>query len=377
MPLIQVVPAALLAGALMYCALVAYAALHYLRTKPRKRPAGAPPISVLKPLAGAEPGLERNLRSFFEQDYPGFELLFAVREASDPAAAVVEALLREYPGVRARLIVAGEPPYPNAKVHSLDRMMAEARHDLLVMSDSDIRVTPDMLQRVAAEFEDSRLGLASCPYRAVPGGSFWSLLEALGMNTEFLGGILVARVVEGMRFAVGPTIVARRAAIASIGGLDRVKDYLAEDFALGRLVARSGWRVSLSPCVVEHHIGSQSLRASSRHRLRWTRSTRRSRPAGYVGQVFTNPLPWALLLVAVDTSWWPALIATAVMRALAAWAAAGWVLHDPLTARRWYLVPVQDLAAFAYWLAGFFGNRVHWRQKTYELLPDGRFRCLR
>ncbi|MFB3775969.1 MAG: bacteriohopanetetrol glucosamine biosynthesis glycosyltransferase HpnI [Bryobacteraceae bacterium] len=372
MALLAVLLLAVVAGALVYSALVVFAAHHYLAVKPPGL-RGAVPVSVLKPLAGAEDGLERNLRSFFELDYPDFELLFAVREPADPAAGVVERLRREYPGVAARLIVTGEPPYPNAKVFSLDRMLAEAGHDLLVMSDSDVRVTPDMLRIVAAEFQDERLGLATCPYRAVPGRGFWSLLEAIGMNTEFLSGILVAKIVEGMKFAVGPTIVARRAALASIGGLVRVKDFLAEDFVLGKLVAESGWRVALSSYVIEHHIGGEGLAASVRHRLRWVRSTRRSRPSGYIGQVFTYPLPLALLLVAVESSWWPLLIAAALLRALSAWAVAGWVLRDSLTLRRWYLVPVEDLVSFAFWMAGFFGNTIQWRGRTYCLRPDGRF----
>jgi len=393
MALISVLLLAVLAGGIVYCLLTVFAARQYLSVKPPALSA-TPPISILKPLFGAAEDLEQNLRSFFEQDYPGFELLFAVRTQDDPAFGAVERLRRQYPAVPVRVLLTGDPPYPNDKVYKLERMAAEARHDLLVMSDSDIRVTPDMLQVVAAEFDEPQLGLATCPYRAVPGPaikesgdtpgrlgffglpglSFWSVLEAIGMNTEFLGGILVARIVEGMKFALGPTLVARRAAIATIGGLDRVKDYLAEDFVLGKFVAESGWRVSLSSYVVEHHIGSQSFRANARHRLRWVRSTRRSRPAGYVGQVFTNPIPLALLLVASDASWWPVLIATALVRALAAWAVAGWVLHDPLTARRWYLVPLQDLLSFVFWVAGFFGSTVQWRGRTYDLLTDGRFR---
>ncbi len=372
MALIPVLLLAILAGALVFCILAAYAAHHYLAA-PRAELRATTPVSVLKPLAGADEGLDQNLRSFFEQDYPDFELLFAVREPSDPAMGVVEKLRSEYPRVPVRLIVTGEPPYPNAKVFSLARMVAAARHDLLVMSDSDIRATPDMLRVVASEFQDERLGLATCPYRAVPGRSFWSALEAIGMNTEFLAGILVARIIEGMKFAVGPTIVVRRAALLSIGGLDRVKDFLAEDFVLGKFVAESGWRVILSSYVIEHHIGSQGFRANARHRLRWMRSTRRSRPSGYLGQVFTNPLPIALLLVAAAPSWWPALLVTALFRALAAWAVAGWVLHDSLTARRWWLVPVQDLVSFAFWLAGFFGNTIQWRGRTYYLRADGRF----
>ncbi len=376
MELIAVPLLVLLAGSLVYCLLVAYAARHYLAGR-TSATADSPPVSVLKPLAGSDEGLEQNLRSFFSLDYPEFELLFAVRESTDPAVRVVQKLQSEFPGVPARLIVTGEPPYPNAKVYSLDRMLAAARHDLLVMSDSDIRVTPGMLRSIAGEFADPRLGLATCPYRAVPGPSLWSTLEAIGMNTEFFAGVLVARIVEGMKFALGPTIAARRAALAAIGGFDRVKDYLAEDFVLGRLVAEAGWRTSLSGFLIEHRIGSQPFRSNMGHRLRWMRSTRRSRPAGYVGQVFTNPIPLALLLVATSPPWWPLLLATLALRALAAWAVAGWVLHDRLTARRWWLVPLQDLLSFAFWLAGFFGTSIHWRGRTYRLLSDGRFELKR
>jgi ceramide glucosyltransferase len=149
------------------------------------------------------------LQTFFAQDYPSFEIVFAVREESDPAVGVVEKLRREYPHVPTRLVVTGEPPYPNAKVFSLD-LISVAANDLVVMSDSDIRVTPDLLRIVAAEFQDARVGMATCPYRSVPGESIWPRLEATGLNTDFWGGILVARVLEGMKFAVGATIIARR-----------------------------------------------------------------------------------------------------------------------------------------------------------------------
>ena len=364
--------AVLAAGGIVYCVLVVVASWRYLRVKPA--PAlEREPVSILKPLAGADEGLEDNLRSFFEQDYPAFELLFAVREARDPAVEVVNRLRAEYPHVPARLLVTGEPPYPNAKVYSLQKMTAEAAHDLLAMSDSDIRVTPDFLRTVTAEFQDSRLGLTTCPYRALPGPSFWSMLEALGMNTEFLGGILVARMLEGMRFAVGPTIVGRKRVIAALGGWDRVKDYLAEDFVLGKLAAEAGYGVGLSSYVIEHHIGSQPLAANAKHRLRWARSTRRSRPAGYIGQVFTNPLPAAMLLVALAPEWRPLAALTLAARAAAGWAVAGWVLHDPLCARWWWLVPVQDVASFLFWAAGFFGNSIVWRGRKYVLKRDGKF----
>jgi len=173
---------ALIVGSLVYCVLTIVAAIQYRAVRPQPSTA-APPISILKPLAGVDDGLEANLRTFFDQDFPTFEILFAVRSEKDPAIPIVEKLRAEYPAVPSRLLVTGEPPYPNAKVFSLDRMLSAARYDLLVMSDSDIRVTPRMLATLAAEFADPQLGLATCPYRAVPGRSLWSTLEAVGLNT--------------------------------------------------------------------------------------------------------------------------------------------------------------------------------------------------
>ena len=362
----------LLAGALVYSALTVIAALRYLAVRPPELRA-TEPISILKPLAGLDPGLEANLRTFFEQDYPAFEILFAVREADDPAVAVVEKLRQEYPSVPSRLLITGEPPYPNAKVFSLDRMLHASAHDLLVMSDSDIRVTPTLLRTIAAEFQDPKLGIATCPYRAVGGPSFWSKIEAIGMNTDFLAGILVARMLEGMRFAVGPTIAARRRVIESIGGFDRLKDYLAEDFVMGRFAAEAGHGVSLSSYVIEHHIGSADFSHTAAHRVRWTRSTRRSRPAGYVGQLFTMPLPLALLLTAWNPALWPVLLVALAIRGVAAWAVSELVLHARIN---WLLLPLEDIAGFCFWIAGFFGNTILWRGRRYMLESDGRFRLI-
>ena len=363
----------LVAGSLVYCILTVVAAEHYRAACPPK-PDTLPPISILKPLHGVDLGLEENLRTFFEQNYPRYEILFAVRSPEDPAIAVVERLRTAYPAVPSRLIVTGEPPYPNAKVFSLDRMLAAACYDLLVMADSDVGVTPTLLSTFAAEFQDEKTGLSTCPYRAVPGPGFWSRLEAIGLNTEFLSGVLVARLLDGMQFALGPTIAARRQTLLDIGGFQAVKDYLAEDFVMGKLAAERGWRVILSSYVIEHHIGSQAFASNMRHRLRWNRSTRRSRPWGYIGQVFTNPLPLALLLYAIRPAWWPVFLVTVALRAFAAWATAGRVLHDPLTRRRWWLVPFQDIVSFLLWLAAFFGNTILWRGRKYHVLSDGRFR---
>ena len=376
MAVITTVLLALLVGSLVYCVLTVLAARRYLAAQPP--PLRSPiPISVLRPLSGLDEGLEENLRSFFEQEYPAFEILLAVHRADDPAVAVVEKVKSEFPdGPPTRLIVTGEPPGPNAKAFSLECMVAAAQHPLLVMSDSDVRVTREMLECVASEFQDERVGVVSCPYRAVPGRSFWSRLEAIGMNTEFLGGVLVARLLEGMKFALGPTSAARREVLEGMGGFGRLKEYLAEDFVMGKLAAEMGYGVLLSSYVIEHRIGTQRFGANLRHRLRWARSTRRSRPVGYWGQVFTNPLPLALLLWAAEPRAWPLVVISGAFRAAAAWAVAGWVLHDLLTRSRWWLVPFQDLLSFFVWIAGFFGNTIQWRGRKSYVSTDGRFQVV-
>jgi ceramide glucosyltransferase len=348
------------------------AARKYLST-PRANLHSIEPVSILKPLAGLDPGLESNLRTFFAQEYQAFEILFAVRSEDDPALEVVRKLQAEFPRVRSRVFITGEPPWANAKVFSLQTMLAEAANDLVVMSDSDIRVTPQLLTRVAAEFQDRSVGVATCPYRAVAGKSVWSRMEATGMNTVFISGILVARMLEGMQFAVGPTIVARRSVLESIGGFERLKDYLAEDFVMGKFAADAGHGVILSSYVVEHHIGSSDFRHNASHRLRWARSTRRSRPLGYLGQIFTMPLPLGLLAWADNPAWWPLALLGAAASFAVAWTMSRRILNVRL---EWALVPLQDIAEFLFWIAGFFGNKIWWRGRRYRLYPDGRFELL-
>jgi ceramide glucosyltransferase len=366
----------LLVGSWVYCVLTSIAARRYLAISPPSL-TPCPPVSVLKPLCGQDDRLEENLRSFFTQDYPDYEILFAVHGLDDPAVAVVEKVGREFPqGPKVHLIETGTPTVPNAKAHSLGHLVARAQHNILVMSDSDVCVPPDLLRRMAAEFQDSAVGVVTCPYRAVPGEGFWSRLEAIGMNTEFLSGVLVAWLVGDMDFALGPTLAARREVIEAMGGFTELGHYLAEDFVIGNRAPRLGYRVVLSSCVIEHRIGSQTFKGNLRHRLRWARSTRRSRPAGYWGEIFTNPLPLAVLVCLAAPRLWPLLAVTALFRALAAWSTAEWVLHDSLTRNRWWLIPFQDLISAVVWVAGFFGNTIDWRGRRYRLLRDGRFQFL-
>lgn len=366
--------ALLVAGSLLYCALTLVAVRRFL-TVSRPSAGSFPPISILKPLCGTEEGLEENLRSFFEQRYPQFEILLGVHRADDPAALVVEKLQKEYASrVQARLFVTGDSPVPNAKAFSLKRLVREASYELLVMTDSDVRVTPDFLYHLAKEFSNPNVGLVSCPYRAVPGRSLWSRLEAIGMNTEFLAGVLIARIVEGMKFALGPAIAVRQSVLEALGGFAYLQEFLAEDFVMGQRTAELGHVVLLSSYIIEHRIGSQGMWRNLSHRLRWARSTRRSRPAGYWGQIFTYPLAWALFLCLAYSPAWPVLLFTLAIRACAAWATASSVLHDSFPLARWWLLPVQDLLGFFVWLGGFAGDTIVWRDRECTVLRDGRLR---
>jgi ceramide glucosyltransferase len=364
--------AVLLTGSVVYCVLIVLATRRFLSAS-LPMPGTKPAVSILKPLCGHDEGLEENLRSFFVQDYPEYEVLFGVHGLDDPAVPVAEKIMAEFSSrISSKLIVTGESPIPNAKAFSLNRMVREARHDVLVMSDSDVRVTPGLLSHLAQEFQDQGIGLISCPYLAVPGKSLWSRLEAIGMNTELLGGVLVARMIEGMRFALGCTVAVRRSVLENMGGFGYLQEFLAEDFVIGKRAADLGHGVLLSSYIIEHRIGSQSMLRNMGHRLRWARSTRRSRPAGYWGQIFTYPLPWALLLCAAYPSAWPAIVVTFAVRSAAAMATARYVVHDPVTQKQWWLLPFQDVIGFLMWISGFVGDTIVWRDRKCTVLRDGR-----
>ena len=365
-------------GCAYYVIVVAAAQRFVARRRGRQPPNSVSiPFSVLKPLAGCEPELAENLQSFFALDYGDYEILFAARDKDDPALVSAEALCRRRPTPPSKVLVAGEPPCPNLKVHSLAVMTRSSTGDVLVISDSDIRADSSLIADLATEFRDPRVGVVTCPYRAAAGRSAWSRLEAVGMNTEFWSGVLAAQLLTPMDFAVGPTMAIRRSCLEALGGWDAFRDFLAEDFQLGRRARLAGYDVRLGTHVVEHRIGSQGLTTNFRHRLRWRRSTRRSRPVGYWGEVFANPLPWALVLPVAASgaawSWW--LLGTcAVLRLLAAIAVGRYALQNTGFLRHCWLVPIQDTLSLAVWVAGLFGKRVTWRDRTYELTRDGRLR---
>lgn len=363
---------ALLLGSVVYCVLVVIAAARYLQSGvPRMRK--LPAVSVLRPLAGAEDNTEANLRSLFEQRYPDFEILLSVHDESDPATPIARRVIAAYPQIPARLIIAGESPFPNAKVWSLRALLADARNETILMTDSDIRIEPNGFVTISSELGQPDVALVTCPYRATAGPRFWSRVEALGLNTEFLGGVLTARMLGGMDFAVGCTIATRRTELAAIGGLENLQRYLAEDFVMGSLTRQRGKTVVLSRCIIEHYIGNDSFQKNWKHRLRWARSTRRSRRIGYLGELFTKTTALALTLWIVAPEAWEFALLALIFRAGAQWATGVWVLADPHVARYWWLLPVEDIAGFVTWVLGFFGKTIVWRGRKLVLARDGSF----
>jgi ceramide glucosyltransferase len=350
--------------------------------KLRERPGFTPPLTLLKPLHGAEPDLEANLATFFEQDYPQYEILFCARSPEDAGLETARHVAAQYPHVPARFFATGEPEYINAKVASMELMEKEAAHEILVISDSDVRVTPDYLRAVALPFADARVGAITCPYRGVAAeGGLWARLEAVGMSVEMTAGVLVARMMEGMQFTLGPTMAFRRETIRRIGGFCVTANYCADDFVLGNETWKLGQTVVLSHHAIDHMVINSSFASSLKHQVRWMKSTRFSRPKGHFGTALTFSLPFGLLgwiaAAAMGHPWWGiVLLAWSVATRLALSLAAGRaVVRD----RSWFgllvLYPIRDLMGFCFWAASYGSSKVLWRGRIFQLLPGGKMRA--
>jgi ceramide glucosyltransferase len=337
-----------------------------------------PPVAVLKPLYGMEPLLEQNLTSFFRQDYPCFELIFGARRATDPALQVVDALRRKYPGTKARVILTGEPAFPNAKVHALEKMVAAARYPYLVITDSDVQVNANFLAQVVTPLLDSRVGMVTCIYRGVPTGGLWSRLEALGMSVEMSSGVFVGEMLEGMKFALGPGMATRKDVPAGVGGMKVLGGYCSDDFVLGRLVDAGGKRVLLSRQIIEHAAINRSAGASLAHQLRWMISTRFSRPLGHAGTGLTFAMPFGLLGLAAGIAMgrWTLgceLLGLAVLNRVLQSVVIGWgAVRDWRSLWFCWLYPVRDLLGFFLWVAGYLGTEIVWRGQRYQLAAGGK-----
>jgi ceramide glucosyltransferase len=348
----------------------------------RARTAGSPaqfrpPVSILKPLCGADPNAYESFRSHCVQEYPDFEIIFGVSDPEDAAIPIVRQLMNEFPQRKIQLVLCSKFLGSNYKVSNLIQMLPMASHRFILVNDSDICVRWDYLQRVMQEFSDGRIGMVTSLYRGIAANTIGSKLESLGISTDFIPGVLSARQIEGgIHFGLGSTLAFRREALESIGGFESVADYLGDDYELGRRVAGTKYSVALAQCVVDHYLPDYSLRDYLRHQLRWARGTRNSRPRGYTGLFLTFGLPWAILavLAAPGAAWaWSLLGLTLVARYAVAVTVGIGVLGDRRLLRYFWLIPLRDLIGVGIWLASFAGRRVVWRGNQFTL-ENGKLR---
>ena len=368
----------------IYCGMVLAAAARFGLRKRRedRMPADfLPPLSVLKPLHGTEPGMERNLETFFEQDYPDFELLFCARFDMDAGLELARTVAQRYPQVAVRFETCGEPipKFHNAKVFSLAKLDSVTKHDDYITSDADVRVEPNYLRRMVQTLKDPHVGLASCVYlgTAHEGAGFASRLDAVGKSVEMTSGVLVADMIEGTRFALGATMAVRRKSFQEVGGFNELGQFYADDFVLGNRLAAQGTGVLLATHIIRLMVQDSPFWLSFRNQLRWMQSTRRSRPWGHLGSGLTFAVPfglvgllWGLLAghALLGLLW---LLVSVVNR----WLQAGailWVMGDPQWMRGTLIYPLRDLLGSLLWVASYGGENFYYRGKVYKLKEGGR-----
>jgi ceramide glucosyltransferase len=350
--------------------LIIFAALRFfrrLRATPRDF---TPPLSVLKPVHGLDPEAYENFASFCCQDYPQYEVLFAVANEQDPATPVIRKVIADFPALPIRLVVGAKKIGSNDKVNKLCAMAHAARHDVLVQSDADIRVMPGYLRSVAAPFSNPKVGATTSLFTGIPTRSLWPELEAIYLSTDFMPAVLMARQLEGVHFALGASVAVTRQSLAEIGGFEALANEAADDYELGYRIAARGHRVELVDGTVKTWCSLATLHDFFIQRLRWAIMARQSRPLGYVGLIFAQGLPWTILAALVSPTRLVAggfVAAYLLLRMGTVWTMGIWGLHDDLLKRRWWLVPLWDAFAFLIWLISLFWNRVRWRGVEYRV----------
>ena len=372
---IEIIAVAGTVASIVYYGLCLYSAAAVLRgSQAAPSPQNTPPVSILKPLKGTDPEMYESFRSHCLQDYPEYEIVFGVSDAEDPAVELVKRLQVEFPQRAIRLVVCDKNLGSNTKVSNLVQMLPEARYQYLIVNDSDIRVERDYLQRVVPPLTDPQVGMVTCLYRGVASATLGSRLESLGISTDFCGGVLAARLLEGIRFGLGSTLVFRRSDLNAIGGFEALLDYLADYYEIGNRIVALGLEGRLSKVVVETFLPPYNAREFVDHQLRWARTVRDARRWGYLGILWTFGLPWALLalIAAHGAAWaWGLLGATAIMRLAMALVVGRVVLEDRHVVPFLWLVPLRDFVALMVWMASFAGHTVAWRGDSFTL-KDGR-----
>jgi ceramide glucosyltransferase len=368
-----------IAGALFFYVVGYYGARNFFgrarRAAGRERDdASLPTVTILKPLKGLDVDLYENLSSFCRQDYPTFQVVFGVADADDPAVGVVRKLQAHYPSVHIDLVIDGRVYGTNYKISNLHNMYRAAKHDVIVIADSDIRVRSDYLRRLVTQLDDPQVGLVTTLYRAVTTGGLPTLVESLFINTDFAPMVLVARVVEKPSYAFGATMALRRSMLDAIGGFLPLANYLADDYYLGHRIAARGYRLALSDVVVETVLAVGGWRRLFDHQLRWARTYRNCRPGGYLGSILTHGTMWATLNLLYNHFSPLACVIAAVVygvRTSIASSIANRYLHAPLRWHEALLVPLKDLFVSTVWVLCFLGDTVHWSGHEFRVLKDG------
>jgi ceramide glucosyltransferase len=366
-------------GTLFYLIAI-YSALAFLissRRARRKGTAFTPPVTLLKPVRGTDLGAYECFRSHCVQDYPEYEIIFGVGDENDPAIPLIEKLMAEFPERKIRLIVCSKRFGMNRKLNNVLQMLPEARYQHFVLNDGDIQVPHDYLRRVMAPLADEKVGLVTCLYNAVHANTLGSRLEAVGIATDFAAGVLTSRQLEGgVHFGLGSTLAFSQKSLESIGGLEPLLDYIADDYQLGRRISAAGYTVVLGDVSVETWLPAYSFSEFFSHQLRWARSTRNSRPWGYLGLLLTFGLPWAIIaaLLAPGAPWSLDVLAVALgARLLMAFTVDALVLRDKKFLGKLALVPLRDLVALVLWFTSYGSHEVSWRGSSF-VLEKGKIR---
>jgi ceramide glucosyltransferase len=357
-----------------YITAILAAVRFFRRERAKQLAAFTPPVSLLKPVRGVDFGSYENFASFCEQDYPEYEILFCVNEMSDAAVPVVEKVMKDFPGRRIRIFSSAPQIGSNRKVNNLALLTREAKYEILLQTDGDVRVGPNYIRELVAPFADSEVGVASCFYRAIAQKNFWAEFEAVGTASDYFAGVLVAEWKEGITFALGASVATTKSWLAKVGGYESIANLLADDYELGNRVHRADGKVLLCREPVWTMYPAQGAKGFWDHQVRWAKTTRLCRPGSFIGLLFTHGLPWALLAAAVAPSAWIAgsyLLAYLLLRFAMAWVVGIWGVNDDVLRRRFWLIPLRDLFSFAVWLAAFGSKRVTWGGLEY-VTKDGK-----
>jgi len=369
----------------LFIGLASFATLYYIfalrcvvaffSRKPSRPSDWAPPVSILKPVKGLDEEAFENFVSFCRQDYPAYQVLFGVESKEDPAVPIIHRLIQAFPELDIQLIVVESVRAANQKVGVLAALTQRARHDLLIISDSDIRVSPNYLKEIVAPFQELKVGMVTCLYRAPGAKNLPAALESLTIHLDFFPAVLVAERLEGLGFGLGATMAIRRNALSSIGGFEKLSDYLADDYLLGRLIHQAGYRLVLSTLIVDIVQQQLGMAGFLKHQLRWARTYKACRPKGYFASILTHGVFFSmtyLLISGFSPLGFLLVSVTLGIRLMIAALILSRYLKDPDWPAALLLLPIKEMMTTVIWAFAFLGNQVTWKEKTFRLERNGR-----